>query len=1121
MPNFREELLIHQLFEQQTLQTPNAIAVIFKDQQLTYRELNEKANQVAHYLKTFNVGSQTLVGVCLERSPLMLIALLAILKAGGAYVPLDHTHPQERLRLVMEDAQMPLLLTQSALLPYDPQPHQTQFICLDLQQDIIAQHNTNNLVSEVDSQNLAYLMYTSGSTGKPKGVQIVHHSVVNFLQSMKHCPGLTQHDRLLAVTTITFDISVLELFLPLSVGACVVIATRQMTTDATQLSMALEQYCVSFMQATPATWQLLLQSGWQGNKQLKILCGGESLPRELANQLLKKCGSLWNMYGPTETTIWSTCDQVHPGNSPIAIGRPIANTQTYLLDQQLQPVAEGEIGELYIGGAGLAVGYLNRPELTAERFIKNPFSALITDRIYQTGDLARRLSDGNLECLGRIDHQVKIRGFRIELGEIESLLWQHPDVESAVVVAREDVPGNQRLVGYITSNLIPERIPYQSTVFVETVPVACPGAYGNYSLKLTTDISRNGIGLVGVPPSWKPGQSVSVHLTLPGTSVPCKLQGEVAWCHSQQAGIEFILSPEEEIVLIASVESLLHTQGLLKMLQRSLVKNLREYLQQRLPDYMVPASFVILDAFALNSNGKVDRNALPAPEQFGLSTSHEPVESRTAIEQKLTELWAEILNLEGVSIDDNFYSLGGHSLLAIGLIGQINQKFEIELPLSSFLENPTIAGVAAVIEAKQQSDLESTTPVTLDLERAGILDPAIIPNPVATETIPNIFLTGTTGFLGVYLLYELLQQTQAELYCLVRAETLEAGRAKIQATLKHYQLWEDRFDVRIIPVLGDLSQSQFSLKPEQFDRLAQKIDVIYHCGAWVNILYPYSVLEATNVIGTQEVLRLASQTKIKPVHFISTVDVFASDKELRISTVGEQDTIGLGQQLYSGYAQSKYVAEHLVMSAHQRGIPVAIYRPSNITAASKTGINQTNGFITKMIEGCMQMGWAPKLEAALNLVPVDYASQAIIHLSQTQPPQGKAFHIVNPQPLMWKELVQSINQLGYSLDWVSYQAWHDQLRHQMTHATSKNPLIPLVTLFNNRNFIQKSLGAFYFKCDRVLDGLKNTAISCPGVDENLLMTYLSGLRNNSLCNDFHSNLPQYTQQTISKVIAVP
>jgi amino acid adenylation domain-containing protein/thioester reductase-like protein len=1091
MHNLPEKSLIHQLLEEQSLQTPDAVAAVFKEQQLTYRELNGKANQVAHYLKTLNVGPEVRVGVCLERSLLMLIALLGILKAGGAYVPLDPAHPKERNHIVLEDAQVSLILTQKHLVG-SLLADQTRVICLDTKQETISLYPQHNLAIDSQPDQLAYIIYTSGSTGKPKGVQIVHHTVVNLLQAIQGTPGLKPEDRLVSVTTICFDTSVCDLFLPLMVGACVVIAAREVTTDAVQLADLLQTSGATVMQATPATWQMLQQSGWQGNPQLNIWSTGEALPRPLADWLLQRGASVWNLYGPTETTVWASCCQVHPGEGPVSIGRPIANTQVYLLDEQLQPVADGEMGELYIGGAGLARGYLNRLELTAERFIQYPVSPTQTKRIYKTGDLARRLPDGNLECLGRIDHQVKIRGFRVELGEIESLLWQHPDVESAVVVAREDVPGNKRLVGYVVSNLIPERIPYQSTVFVETD--------SHNSLKLTTDISRNGMGLVGVPASWKPGQSVNLRLSLPGTSVPCKLQGRVAWCHQQQAGIEFILSPSEEIALQAGVEHLLQTQGLLKMLQRSLAKNLRGYLQQQLPDYMVPTHFVVLNAFPLNPNGKVDRNALPAPDGLGLEALEERVEPRTAIEQTLAELWAEILGLEWVSIDDNFYTLGGHSLLAIRLIAQIHQRFEIELPLPRFLENPTVAGVAAVIAAGQQPDIDSTTPLNLDLEQAGILDPAIVPSLVPPETIPNFFLTGTTGFLGAYLLYELLQQTQGDLYCLVRAETLEAGRAKIQATLKQYQLWQDPFDVRIIPVLGNLGQFQFGLKPEQFNRLAQKIDGIYHCGAWVNILYPYSALEAANVTGTQEVLRLASQTKIKPVHFISTVDVFACDPTLKIRTVGEQDGTGPGEQLHSGYAQSKYVAERLVMTADQRGIPVAIYRPSNIMGASKIGICQASSFITKMIEGCIHMGMVPQLNAVLNLVPVDYASQAIVHLSLTQALQGQAFHIVNPEPVLWKELVLWITQLGYSLDWVSYEAWQTALCHQAAQGDSDNPLTPLVTLFSNRNFIQKSLGGFYFQCDQVLQGLANTAITCPSMSKNLLTTYLSNLTNHSLYN---------------------
>ena len=1151
MPDLRKERLIHQQFEQQSLQTPDAIAVIFKQEQLTYRQLNSKANQVAHYLKSLNVGSQVRVGVCLERSPLMLIALLGILKAGGAYVPLDPSHPKERNDYVIEDAQISLLLTQKHLLCCCV-PAQTQVICLD--KTIFSQFPQHNLATTAQADQLAYIIYTSGSTGKPKGVEIVHAAVVNLLSAIQSTPGLTAEDRLVAVTTICFDTSVCDLFLPLTVGARVIIAPQEVVINGIELANLLQTSGATVMQATPATWQMLQQSGWEGNPQLQIWSTGEALPRPLADWLLTRGDQVWNLYGPTETTVWATIAQVHPGNSSISIGRPITNTQVYLLDQQLQPVAEGEIGELCIGGAGLARGYHNRPDLTAERFVSYS-GATHTERIYKTGDLARYLPDGNLECLGRIDHQVKIRGFRIELGEIESLLWQHPNVESAVVVATVDGQGDKRLVGYVVSDIVPDRLPYHSTAFVETdddtvlvrvsnsancVTLAPSGGAvtqrghgerlgsqrgSHRCLKLTTDISTEGVGLLGVPASWKPGQLVRLHLTLPGMSEPTPLQGIVAWCHRQQAGVEFILSPSEKTILQTAVDSLQQTQGFSKILQQFLVKNLREYLKQQLPDYMVPAYFVILDQLPLNSNGKVDRHALPFPEQFGLEKSHKLIKPRTTTEEKLTELWQEILGLEQVSIDDNFYTLGGHSLLAIRLISQINQQFGIELPLACFLEHPTIVEMAAIIETGQLSDSNLTPLLMPDLETASLLDPAIIPNLVPSETIPNIFLTGSTGFLGTYLLYELLQQTSADCYCLVRADTLEAARDKIQAKLKHYQLWDSQFDSRIIPILGDLSQAQLGLTPQQFERLALKIDRIYHCGAWVNILMPYTALAPTNVTGTEEILRLASHIKIKPVHFISTVDVFATDDQLSIRTVAEPDDIGPGEQLNSGYAQSKYVAERLVMAAHDRGIPTAIYRPSNIMGASNTGICSANSFVNKMIQGCIEMGMAPALEAALNLVPVDYASQAIIHLSRTQPLQGQAFHIVNQSPLMWKDLVSFLDQLGHSLDWVGYEAWYQALRHQVLQSGCEHPLMSLVSLFENRPLIQKSLGAFYLKDEPVRQGLLHTDISCPVLNETLLMSYLPSFIPKNIASGFHLNqsseLSSYSQSLIPMMGIIP
>jgi amino acid adenylation domain-containing protein len=409
---------LSELFEAQVERTPEAIAVTFEQQQLTYRELNARANQLGHYLQTLGVAPGVLVGICVERSLDMLIALLAILKAGAAYIPLDPAYPQQRLEFMLADSQASVLLTQNKLL--DIPKHNASVVCLDSDWEQISVHPQHNFTSSVQPHDLAYIIYTSGSTGQPKGVAIEHRSVVNFLIAMQQQLGCKAGDTLLSVTTISFDIAVLELFLPLAVGAKVVLVSREVATDGRQLLQQLSNSHATFMQATPATWQMLLAASWQGSPQLTILCGGEALPRALAQQLRERGTLVWNQYGPTETTIWSTIHQVDEREGAVPIGRAIANTKVYILDSHLQPVPIGVAGELYIGGVGVARGYLNRPETTAERFMTNPFRE--DERLYRTGDLARYLPDGNIEYIGRIDHQVKIRGFRIELGEIENAI---------------------------------------------------------------------------------------------------------------------------------------------------------------------------------------------------------------------------------------------------------------------------------------------------------------------------------------------------------------------------------------------------------------------------------------------------------------------------------------------------------------------------------------------------------------------------------------------------------------------------------------------------------------------------------------------------------------------------
>ncbi len=446
---YEDDLCIHQLFQQQATLTPDRIAIQFDNREISYGELNQKANGIAGHLRKLGVGPEKLVGIFVERSIEMVAGLLGILKAGSAYVPLDPAFPKERLAFMIQDSGVGVLLTQRKFVD-DLPAHQAQVVCIDGDLGSSAPTNDENH-PKLSTENLAYVIYTSGSTGRPKGVQIEHRALTNFLYSVRREPGLTTADVLLSVTTLSFDIAALELYLPLITGARLVIASRETASDGRQLKQLLADCRATVMQATPATWRMLIDAEWTGRKDLKILCGGEALSRELANQLLARSGSLWNMYGPTETTIWSSIHRIETEDGPVSIGRPIANTQMFILDQSLNPLPIGAPGELYIGGDGLARSYLNRAELTAEKFIPDPFSNQPGRRLYRTGDLARYLSNGDIECLGRADDQVKVRGFRIELGEIEAVLNQHPAVRQVVVIAREDRPGDKSLVAYFVS----------------------------------------------------------------------------------------------------------------------------------------------------------------------------------------------------------------------------------------------------------------------------------------------------------------------------------------------------------------------------------------------------------------------------------------------------------------------------------------------------------------------------------------------------------------------------------------------------------------------------------------------------------------------------------------------
>lgn len=973
--SFASRCTLHECVEAQVEENWDAVAVSFEqDSHLTYGALEEHSNQLAHYLQRRGVRPGCLVGILRERSLDLVVGLLGILKAGGAYVPLDPEYPPERLAYIVHSSGLHLLLTQEKLRPQTWREPGLQVVTQEGDGLALARERSSRPFCEARAEDLAYVIYTSGSTGKPKGVQIPHRAVVNFLCSMREQPGFVACDTLLAVTTIAFDIAGLELFLPLTSGGRVMLLSRESVLDGRVLGAALARADATVMQATPATWRLLLEAGWQGKPDLKMLCGGEALGRELANQLLTKGASLWNLYGPTETTIWSTLGQVEAAEGAVSIGRPIANTRVYVLDAFMAPVPIGVVGEIYIGGAGVARGYLHRPELTRERFLADPFCA--GQVLYRTGDQGWYQPDGTLRYQGRNDQQIKLRGFRIEPGEIEAVLSTHPAVQAAVVVMREDSPGNPYLVAYV-----------------------------------------------------RPGEREKIE------------SGE-----------------------------------------------LRAWLKRSVPEYMLPAAFVYLAVFPLTPNGKLDRRALPAPDG---SVAEEAREApRTRGEQLMLAAWQHILGCREIGIHQDFFDLGGHSLIAPGLLAHINQTFHVDLPLRAFLATPSIAGLSQLI-ADTQAGKPLAVPDAVDLQAEVALDAEIRPRaPVRITEASTIFLTGASGFLGVHLLAELLRQTRATIYCLVRAADPDQGYTKLQEGLQAYQLWDATTARRVRPVCGDLARPQLGLSAREFAQLTEQIGSVYHCGAWVNFTYPYQVLKASNVLGTQEVLRLAGQGAV-PLHFISTLGVFAASQYPPPMRIAEQTPLGDGQGLEDGYTQSKWVAEQMLGLARSRGQRVRIYRPGTISGQSRTGIGNTTDLVWAILKGCIQLGSAPELEWPINLVPVDYVSQAIIHLSLQPEPPTETFHFCHTQTLCWNQLVQQARRAGYPLRPRPLADWREELLAELGRSGAENALHPFLPLLQHWNSDDAARRPLHFDDRQTQAGLLGSNITRPGMDERLLETYLS------------------------------
>jgi amino acid adenylation domain-containing protein len=600
---------IFTLINNAAVKYPNKVAISFKEETLTYARLVELSDKLAGYLVSKNVKTGDIIGLVADRSIEMLVSLIGILKAGAAYLPIDPEYPADRIAFMLDDARTKLVLVSKA---HSGQFNKniTELIIEDTWPEIIKAETKKPAVA-VTGDDLAYVLYTSGSTGKPKGVQIKHHNMINFLASLQEKPGISSNDRMLALTTISFDVAGMEIFLPLANGAEIILSEREAAKDAQMLIDIIEEKKVTIMSATPSSWLMLVDSAWVKKYPIKVWTAGEALSKELADALLQRCDELWNLYGPTETTVISILKQIHATDDVITIGWPINNTQIYICDEQNQPVQQGKIGEILIGGDGVAEGYLNRPELTSERFIPDIFSQKPGATLYKTGDLGKFGNNGDIQYLGRADNQIKIRGFRIEPGEIETILAAQQNIKQALVIAREDNPTDIRLVAYVLLK------------------------------QPTTDT-------------------------------------------------------------------------------KALIDDWKEALKAALPSFMVPSAFVILDAYPLTPNNKVDKKALPKP-QYVSTHNGQSVVPKTKNEELVAAIWSTLLDIKDINIDDDFFEIGGHSMLAVKMMGEIQKATGQRFPLSILLKNSTVAKLANRIQSAE--DEEESWETLVPIKTSGTKTP--------------------------------------------------------------------------------------------------------------------------------------------------------------------------------------------------------------------------------------------------------------------------------------------------------------------------------------------------------------------------------------------------------------
>lgn len=935
-------LSVADLLVRQAVETPNDNAATAGDIKLTFDELATSAHRLAHLLHSRGVQPEHRVALLLPRSELMIIALFGVFAAHAAYVPIDLETPANRIRSMLDQSQPTVILSVGALTELLPAEYKTdpRVVLLDepaTQTELASLPKTLPETERPAGLNhLAYIIFTSGSTGEPKGVAVPYLGLTNMFINHKKAifaPVLaSQGGRRLKIahtTSFAFDAS-WEQLLWLLAGHEVYVIDDELRRDPDRLLPLFDREEIDAFDVTPTYGGYLVEHGLlererpqgrNGTGVVFVSLGGEAVGQDLWTRLREAPGvGGYNLYGPTEYTINALGADLAENAEP-TVGRPIANTNAYILGPGLHPSPVGVTGELYLGGVGLARGYVGRPTTTAERFVANPFGKP-GERIYRTGDLARWRADGGIDYLGRSDNQLKIRGYRIEPAEIENALVDQTGVKRAAVVGRPTQDGSIRLVAYIVSD-------------------------------------------------------------------------------EQSADAE----------------------------------GLRELLRLRLPSYMVPAAIVFVDDLPRTINGKLDIASLPDPATTDIKTA-QPI---NATERIICDLFASVLERQSIGRFDDFFESGGHSLLTVRLVSLLREAVSPAINVRQIYDHPTPAALAISLgpiddkadkTANTSNDNRGTNAMVADTVLPAditLSEATAVPPKPKLATLDSVLLTGAAGFIGSFALAELLQNSKAKVYCLVRAQDEAAALERVRKSLTLYGLWDDAFRDRLVGLPGELAQPRLGLTPEKFATLADEIDVIVHNGGATNEFDPYPRLAAVNVGSAKEILRLASSgSRVTPVHFVSTASVVARRGPNPL-VIAEETRLTADEVEETGYVQSKWVAEELMHAAAARGLPVTIHRPGRVSGHSMTGICSTSVGFWHFIRSMLLLQAAPDLRSdRLTLAPVDYVAKALVALIE-HGDAGATYHLSNRMQTSIGAIVEAAQRAGHNLEVMPFDAWCERL----------------------------------------------------------------------------------------------